>query len=107
MNIFYQSHVQWFENVANGAIWLIIAAVVACLVWLAYDIVKGSSLPDGIEPISADKKISSHKAGAKPGLTVAERLSMPLTGETTITRKGSSSPFAPKSKVKASESKSA
>lgn len=61
MNIFYSSHVQWFENVANGSIWLLISGFAALLVWLGYDVIKGSALPDGYEPI-ADTKIVSHKA---------------------------------------------
>lgn len=45
---------------ANDSIWLIIAAVAALIFWILYDVVKGSKLPDGFEPI-ADKKIRSHE----------------------------------------------
>ena len=41
MNIFYHSHVAWFENVANGCIWMIIVTAFAFLVWVGHDIVTG------------------------------------------------------------------
>lgn len=106
MNIFYHSHVQWFETFANGCIWAIIAAVVALIVWLAYDMIKGSELPEGFEVIP---QISSHKAGKLKTTPVEAPVSaapvspapVNYATDTTITTR---SPFAPGNRRKSGKS---
>lgn len=39
--LFYESGIGWFDVVANGLCWMLIAATIAFLGWLGYDLVTG------------------------------------------------------------------
>jgi hypothetical protein len=86
MPIFYESGSSpWFDYVANGSIYLLIAVGIAFLGWLLFDIVHG--------------KKDTYSLIIIEGEPVSERASMPITGHRD-TNKGSTktgkSPFAPK-----------
>ena len=39
--LFYESGIHWFDVVANGCIWLLIAAMLTFMVWFGYDLITG------------------------------------------------------------------